>query len=149
MKIMTIVRGLPAAGKSTTTKPLEAAGAVVCSADHTFEATGTYIFDASKLGQAHKACMTKASRACNMGQDVVIDNTNTQRWEFDPYIKLALSRGYQVVIKDLFDGGCTDEQLAERQKSTHGVPVEVLRRMRARWEPTSSMVFPEGVVVVS
>lgn len=149
MATMTIMRGLPAAGKSTTTKPLEAAGAVVCSADHFFEATGSYVFDPSKIGQAHKACMDKATSAVNANRDVVIDNTNTQRWEFESYIQLALSRGFAVVIKDVFDGGCTDEQLAERQKATHGVPVEALRRMRARWEPTSSMVFPEGVVVAS
>lgn len=63
---------------------------------------------------------------------IVVPNTNTQRWEFQKYLEKAEQYGYRVTVASLYDGGCTDEQLAER--NTHGVPVAVIETMRERFE---------------
>jgi hypothetical protein len=57
-----VCRGLPGAGKSTYVATLSP-GAVVCSADSYFVGPdGAYRFDPAKLGQAHEACWTQATR---------------------------------------------------------------------------------------
>jgi len=40
--------------------------------------------------------------------------------------------GYRVAVVSVFDGGCTDEELAERNE--HGVPLEGIVKMRERYE---------------
>tara|TARA_Y100000034_G_scaffold99818_1_gene122831 strand:- start:2886 stop:3155 length:270 start_codon:yes stop_codon:yes gene_type:complete len=62
---------------------------------------------------------------------VVVHNTFSTRWEMEPYLRMA--GGTTVVsVLDLFDGGCTDEELFKR--NSHGVPLETITAMRARWE---------------
>ncbi len=66
-------------------KEAERAGlsATVCSADDFFMRSGAYVFDTSLLTAAHEACMASAVAAVAAGtQLVVIDNTNSQRWEY-------------------------------------------------------------------
>lgn len=131
MNYLIIMRGIPGCGKSTMLKALQPD--VVGSADFFFEKTGEYIFDGSKLPEAHNECWETVTKAILAGVKIVaVDNTNTQRWEYQRYIDFAEARGYVVNIVDLFDGGFTDEELAAR--NTHGVPLEAIRRMRARYE---------------
>jgi hypothetical protein len=61
-----------------------------------------------------------------------VANTFTQRWEMEPYLRMASQYGARIVVIDAFDGGMTDEELAV--KNIHGVPVEGIRAMRNRWE---------------
>lgn len=132
MKKVYIMRGLPGAGKSTWTKN-NAPGAVICSADHFFERDGTYRFDPTNLGKAHAECFAKFQKALERGAEaIVVDNTNTTKWEFEKYQNLADLHGYDVELVNIFDGGFSDEDLANR--NTHGVPLESIRRMRSRWQ---------------
>ena len=147
-KTLVIMRGLPGAGKSTwirTNYPNAVKGAVgvptrgrpgVVSADHWFEgADGVYRFDPTQLGAAHGTCMSLATFHINHGNPVVIvDNTNTQEWEWEKYAALGTQNGYEIRFGDIYDGGLTDEELARR--NTHGVPVEAIRKMRTRWAKT-------------
>lgn len=133
MKTLIILRGLPSSGKTTyTRKHLE--GVRVCSADHYFElATGSYVFDPKQIGSAHAWCRGKMTAFMELGiEEICLDNTNTQKWEYAWAIDLAAKHGYAVKIVSLFDGGLTDAELAAR--NAHGVPEESIRRMRARWE---------------
>ena len=129
--VLVILRGLPGSGKSTVARGLSG---VVCSADDYFVwPDGVYRFDPSLISAAHAACYKKAAFEMASGfNNVVLDNTNTQFWEFDPYIQLAEKHGYSVRIHNVFDGGLSDSELADRNQ--HGVPVEAIARMRARWE---------------
>lgn len=132
MKKVYIMRGLPGAGKSTWIKN-NTPGAVVCSADHFFEKSGTYQFDPTNLGKAHAECFAKFQKALERGAEtIVVDNTNTTKWEFEKYQNLANLHGYDVELVKIFDGGLSDEDLANR--NTHGVPLENIRRMRSRWQ---------------
>ncbi len=144
-KTLLILRGLPGSGKSTLCKerfpgltPFALAPAgyspVSVSADHFFTTlSGEYNFDITKLGEAHSTAQCQLVDALWAGREtVVLDNTNTQHWEFALARKLGQAFAYNVEIVEVFDGGCTDEELAER--NTHGVPLDVITKQRARWE---------------
>ena len=129
MPVIFIVRGLPGAGKSTMAATL-AADAV--SADDYFMEGGVYKFDPSLLPAAHADCQQKARDILASGRPVAVANTFTQGWEVQPYVKIAQETGALMVVTDLFDGGLSDEALADR--NVHEVPVATIRAMRARWE---------------
>ncbi len=145
MNTLTVMRGLPGSGKSyeilkrwpdATPYPLAPEGwsPVVVSGDHFFMdwSTGKYRFDKTKMGVAHVMAQIHAFRAMKAGQDVILDNTVTRRWEILLYLEMAEQFGYKVEIIDLFDGGLTDKQLAAR--NVHGVPIDTITSMRHRWE---------------
>ncbi len=127
--ILLLFRGLPGSGKSTVAATT---GFPVVSADDYFVGSdGVYRFDPTKLPLAHEACQDEAWCFLDSG-NVAVANTFAQGWEIQPYVALARRTGATLVVVDLFDGGRSDEELAVR--NTHGVPVETIRAMRARWE---------------
>jgi predicted kinase len=131
-----IMRGLPGAGKSTRVRAIkrEYTRWTVCSADAFFIGDdGVYRFDPALIGQAHEACWQKFQDALARGVDaIVVDNTNTQRWEYQRNVDAAKAAGADVKVINLYDGGRSDAELAER--NIHGVPLASIQRMRARWE---------------
>lgn len=144
-KTLTILCGLPGSGKSTRARlmfpGLTPAGIappgwspVVVSADHYFtRLTGEYVFDVKRLGEAHSNAQCHLVRAMKAGvEQIVVDNTHSQLWEYQLADALAVAFSYEVEVIDLFDGGCTDEELAVL--NTHGVPMEVIQGMRSRWQ---------------
>lgn len=131
------IGGLPGSGKSTLASKETDNGrlAYVFEADDYFTNTqsGIYTFDASKIGQAHAQCQTNVAQAMRFNHPlIVVANTFSQPWERTVYHLLAAAYGYSIAHIDLFDAGLTDEELAAR--CVHGVPVEQIARMRARWE---------------
>lgn len=127
MKV-TILRGISGSGKSTFAKE-NYPSAVVCSADDYFMVDGEYKFDFTKLSQAHGTCFKKAAEALEFGQDVVVDNTNTQVWEMSPYVLLAQSYNAEIEIV-LLD--CPASVAAVR--NCHGVPTAAVEGMAERME---------------
>jgi hypothetical protein len=111
-----ILRGIPGSGKShyarslgitfrvprTTGKiDLLRIPAVVCSADDYFidPRTGQYRFDRQRLGDAHRSCRAAFLDAVRAQEPlVVVDNTNSARWEYQQYFDLAQAYGYEVKI---------------------------------------------------
>ena len=62
----------------------------------------------------------------------VIDNTNTQHWEYEKYVEAAKENGFMVQVITV-DWKREDIPLyAER--NSHGVPEEAIQRMADRWE---------------
>lgn len=134
MKKLIIMRGLPGSGKSTYLNSFieGVKGVVVCSADHFFMKNGEYCFNPKLLGQAHETCKFNAATAMQKGVELVcIDNTNTQKWEYEDYLHMAAKYGYDVVVHVV--GNTTDLELYAK-RNTHGVPLTALQRMAARWE---------------
>ena len=125
-----LVRGLPGAGKTTAAEQMNRP--VCVAADDYFMADGEYRFAPTGLPQAHAWCLDQASQGLEAGLPVVVHNTFTERWEMEPYLATAANLGLTVGVVSVFDGGCSDEQLAER--NTHGVPLEAIKSMRYRWE---------------
>jgi predicted kinase len=132
--MMTIMRGLPGSGKSTKARQLTGDNTVICSADDHFISidTGNYEFRPDQIGVAHQECKDKARQALMDGKDVIIDNTNTQKWEMQPYLDMAAFFKVTLEIVNIFDGGCSDEELVER--CVHNIRLETVKGMRARWE---------------
>lgn len=126
MKQVVIIRGLPGSGKTTLATALaEQVHTVHVEADHFFERIGK-VFDRALLAEAHADCFTRFELALYdpRVQRVIVSNTFTTRWEYQPYVDAANKAGYSpqiVVCRGNFG-------------SVHDVPEAALRRMRERWE---------------
>ncbi|KAI9354583.1 hypothetical protein DFJ73DRAFT_759348 [Zopfochytrium polystomum] len=72
---------------------------------------------------------------------IVIDNTNTQRWEARAYAELAQRFGYSLETREPETSWWCERNAAEMaQRNRHGVSEVVIRRMLQRWEdaPTAA-----------
>ena len=128
-----IIRGLPGSGKTTLAEILSKEGVMHAADDFFTTDDGSYNFDASKSPEAHSQCLARTKASIEAGEkNIVVHNTFTQRWEFQPYLALAEEQGCRITVISTYDGGCTDKELAER--NVHKVPVEVIQKMRNRWE---------------
>lgn len=132
MATLSLIRGLPGSGKSEFCR--------TCGSDWTFSADdyfvceGVFKFDGNKLREAHAHCEKRTEEKLYVPYArVMVANTFSQRWEMEPYFKMAQRVGnVRVHVVDLYDGGLSDEQLAAR--NVHGVPATTIAKMRSRWE---------------
>lgn len=143
-KKLIIISGLPASGKSTLARSL-APERAICTTDdmpslYTRVEGEPPVFNGGKLNEegvplivvAHQLNQQKAKKLMENGEEVVVvPNTNTQRWEFEPYLKMAQVHGYEMERIDLFDAGLSDEDLASR--NVNGVTADVIARMREHY----------------
>jgi predicted kinase len=129
MKELFLLRGLPGSGKSTLAKSLDG---IHIEADQFFIVDGEYIFDASKLKEAHHDCLTRVKSymyiysSKETSERIVVSNTFTQEWEMKPYFDIAEKYGYRVtsLIVENRHGGINQ----------HGVPIDKLEQMKNRFE---------------
>ena len=105
-KICYILRGLPGTGKSMLARTMEMGWgyAKSFSTDDYFMVNGKYQFDPSKLGEYHQKNLNAADDYMKSFKDshntimCIIDNTNTQHWEYEKYIQSAENNGFMVQI---------------------------------------------------
>lgn len=121
MLTLTLVRGLPGSGKTTLAKSMRIDH---FEADQFFMVGDRYVFDPSRLSEAHAWCLRMARNSLEAGRDCVVSNTFSRRWEMAPYFEVADSTGAKVRIIEA----------TGNFKSVHDVPDEVVERMRVRWE---------------
>lgn len=127
MKVLTIIRGVSGSGKSTLANAIASYyGTDFVEADQYFtKEGGFYDFDASKLKDAHKWCKEYVEVCMqDKQQNIIVSNTFTRRWEYEPYLDLASNYGYtvQTIIVDApFD-------------NVHDVPFEVVMKQKERFE---------------
>lgn len=136
-----ILRGIPGSGKSSLGRDIQAickdrgVKCVVCSADLFFENPRGYEFDVKKLDRAHKASQQAFNAATKDRKTrlIVVDNTNTQRWEYEPYETVAQHRGCAIEILEMH---CPDviTSMHMAMRNSHGVPVPKVVSMYLRWE---------------
>ena len=134
-----IIRGISGAGKSTLASTLAPVGRDVSTDDffhEDFDRSKPYVFnfECIKDGSAHGWAEAKVRELLTdgTGLPVVIANTFTCRWEMEYYIQLSNELGVSLTVCDLYDGGCSDEELFER--NAHGVPLQSIKDMRERYE---------------
>lgn len=126
-KVLFILRGVPGCGKTTLANYLYGFSMVgeMFAADDFFIKEGTYQFDASKLGEAHKWCREQVEDAMIDGVGpLILHNTSTTEKELEPYLALAEKYGYNIfslVVEN-----------RHGNKNVHSVPEESLKKMEAR-----------------
>lgn len=117
---MVLIRGLPGSGKSTLAKR-NFSNYEHVEADMFFvNKEGEYVYDQTKIREAHTWCQDKVWSNLRAGKCVVVTNTFTRFSEMSPYMKM----GYPVTI--IIATG--------NYKNTHGVPEPVIEKMRKRFE---------------
>lgn len=130
---LVLVRGLSGSGKSSFADSLTLIGYEKFEADMFFEIDGVYVFDGSRIRDAHKWCQKMTQQALWMGEDVVVSNTFTRLSEMAPY--MGMQAGSIRVI-----------EATGNWPNTHGVPPEKLQTMADRWEsfPVNDSVYRPG-----
>lgn len=124
-----IMRGPSGSGKSTFALNFFR-DPVICSADSYFiQPDGKYDYQREKIQEAHRQCWKSFQQALeDRSTPIVIDNTNTQKWECKRYIEEAQRQGYDVVIYRM------KPTVTFLERNTHGVPPEIVQKMIDRME---------------
>ena len=131
MKKCIILRGISGSGKSTKARELAGGTGVIHSTDDFFMVNGKYRFNPGLLGRNHGLNFEAFQSSLASGIDpVVVDNTNTRKWEYQKYQQAAEAAGYQVEVVSVPH---IDAKLAA-QRNSHGVPEKAIQRMIDRWE---------------
>ena len=122
MKKLYCISGWSGSGKTTYAKSLGLK--YHFEADDYFLIDGVYCFVPSYIGAAHAYCLAKTEHAMKTGEDIVVANTFTRKWEREPYYKLAEQYGYSVEFK----------VMTGNYKNVHNVPDVVVEKQKARFE---------------
>jgi predicted kinase len=124
MKQIILFRGLPGSGKSTLAESL---CEEVWSADQYFEKHGEYLFDPTRIKDAHQWCQAHVEKSMSDGVNKIgVANTFTQEWEMKHYFDLAKKYKYRIstIIVENRHGS----------ENLHGVPVDKIEMMEDRFE---------------
>ena len=127
-----LLRGIPGSGKTTLGNAIlftnQSNIQDVLSSDNFFiNEKEEYVFDFSKLKEAHNDCQVKcAERMRNEFSKIVVANTFTQEWEMEPYFIMAERYNYRIhtVIVENRHGS----------KNVHNVPEEKIEQMIKRFD---------------
>lgn len=127
-----LLRGVPGSGKTTLGNIILFSNQSniqdVLSADNFFiNEKREYIFDSTKLKEAHNDCQVKcAERMRNQFSKIVVANTFTQEWEMEPYFIMAERYNYRIhtIIVENRHGN----------KNIHNVPDEKIEQMVKRFD---------------
>ena len=132
-KTIVVFRGLPGSGKSTLLRRMGGTLDNTCCTNHYFkDSNEEYIFDSTKLMEAHNWCRLKCKEMMEKEVPMIfVDNTNIQLWEMVPYVLLAKSFKYKIEVISV-NTNLNDEELSLRNK--HDVPVDVVSKMRFKFE---------------
>jgi len=105
MKIVYILRGCPGNGKSLLAEQIAnnvaytGNSVLICCADDYFMKDGKYIWDATKIGNAHLECKSKYENAIEHGvSTIIVANTNTTARDVKFYRNIANIHGYIVFV---------------------------------------------------
>lgn len=133
---VTILVGIPGAGKSFAAKRLTDEDLILSTDDFWIDDDGNYNFDPKRITEAHGWTFQRFLRALSAASadefpHIVIDNTNTTIAEIAPYYAAAQSFGADVKVLAIL---CPWQVAAERQ--THGLPGAKVYQMSLRLEET-------------
>ena len=149
--IVFIMRGPSGSGKSNWIHKHHPEAAV-CSADDFFLGDeGEYIFDPSKMAEAHQECFQAFLMSLHLKNDVtIVDNTNLRWWEYMNYVTVANMCGAAVYIIQFVPRMIEELKLCfERAK--HGTPPTIVSMQGWNFEqprlhhPSESSLFRYNV----
>ena len=147
MRKMILIRGLPGSGKSFQAKQIKEDMEIlnfqceICSTDDFWyvDEDNPYVFDRTKLGVAHRWNQKRVKQHLHNNMDcVIVDNANTTWKEIKPYVEMAKTHGYEVVISESSTPWKYDVDECFK-RNTHGVPKEIIQAMLDRFTPTEQI----------
>lgn len=142
MKTVYVLRGISGSGKSQLAKAITSViyeHVPICSTDLYFMDNKVYQFDPSKLAEYHQRNFDRFYESLGTYDTIIVDNTNTQKWEYQEYVKAAEKAGYSVIYivlspKDI-NGVVKLEYVKEcHARNSHGVPYESVLAQANRFE---------------
>lgn len=142
LQVLIIMRGVSGVGKSTKAREIASNGGEIYSTDDRIKESGVSVSDFytsakrnrdfSKVTEMHNLNLKYAIKAMKDGvSPVVIDNTNINYYECEPYIKAALKMGYDhrnIKIMDLGVSRFSSKTLSER--NVNGVSESVIDKQK-------------------
>ncbi|XP_072932623.1 uncharacterized protein [Epargyreus clarus] len=135
-RTLIIMRGAPGSGKSYLARQIleitigsKVEQQHIFSTDDYFMMGGNYRYDKTRLQDAHIWNQRKVFDALDKGiSPVIIDNTNVEYWEIEPYARTGVYNGYLLeVVEPNTTWARNLYQLASR--NLHGVPAPNIKRM--------------------
>lgn len=137
-KRVIILRGEPGSGKTTKARFLARRArwfydrVAIHSTNDYFERQGR--FDERLLARFHEENFSAFLRSLKAGIElVIVDNCNSQYWEYERYIEAAKLHGYQVGIV-VMPSLPVAELVRRTEENRHYVPEYAIRRIIERWE---------------
>lgn len=134
LNVVALMSGPPGSTKSTLAKKIynhakdSGLSSIICSADDYFiNSNGQYVFDKTKLNQAHMSCQAKFDKAVLDSINwIIIDNTNVDIKSISHYYNQNNGYKYKIVRPNV-DWYFDAEECFK--KNTHNVPLETIQRM--------------------
>ena len=131
--VLVIMRGLPGSGKSTLARKIAINVAIVLSTDDFFiHRNGKYMFQPYRIAEAHEWNQRRTKTYLRNQKSVIIDNTNLELWEMQPYVRMAYEFNYKVEFLEPDTYWKYDPRELER-RTTHGVPRYKIEEMLTRF----------------
>ena len=121
MAQLILIRGVSGSGKTTLAKKFVDAGFVHIETDMFFEGSAGYVFDPSRLSEAHTWTLDRTRGLLAAGFDVVVANTFTRKWEMARYLEIKTDETTVIVAQGKF-------------QNVHGVTPEKVQQMHDRFE---------------
>lgn len=135
--MITLIRGISGSGKSFLANKITNGGTIcpAIEADDFFlvgETFPVYDFDRSLLEKAHQWCRLETERCLRRYGAVCVANTFTQKWEWQPYLDMAVR--YQIELCILEPDTPWKFNLDELVKrNMHNVPRAIIAKQLERW----------------
>ena len=128
---LVLIRGIPGSGKSTIARQYFS-DCIHLEADMYFiSPQGDYVYDPSRIKQAHAWCFESAKIFLNNKKDVVVSNTFTTHKEINPYIQYASNNNIPYVVF----------RTRQNYGSIHSVPADIIDKMRNRFQDIEKEVL--------
>ncbi len=140
-----IVRGVSGSGKSTMIQNMienkyKGIG-YVNSTDNYFQTSRGYIFEKTKLQEAHSWNQLNAkNQMLQKMTPIFIDNTNCCFWEMKIYVEYGLEFGYEISIVEPKTPWWLEKDVFELyRRNKHGCTIKTIQNMLEKFEPNATI----------
>ncbi|KAG6447770.1 hypothetical protein O3G_MSEX005137 [Manduca sexta] len=149
-RVLIILRGAPGSGKTFLAKQIiemtigstyHAYKKHTFSTDDFFVTRGQYQYDKSRLSDAHTWNQNRVRlELCKGLSPVIVDNTNIELWEMEPYVRQGVQNGYYIeVVEPNTYWAKKANQLCKR--NVHNVPFATIKRMLENYQDNISGLY--------